>query len=57
VRPCPVLAERHHQADIAEIEEFGPQGLHPWAGFFARNLHLTAETMLSWLQENRSIAT
>jgi phosphotransferase family enzyme len=50
-------AEHHQEVDIAEIEEFGPQGLHPWAGFHARDLHTTARVLLRWLLEHRSFAS
>jgi hypothetical protein len=48
-------AERHQQNDIDEIETFGPQGLAPWAGFLAQNLHHTARELLAWLRANRSL--
>ena len=49
------LAERHQQADIDEIEEYGPQGIEPFKTFMEQGLANEARHMLEWLRLHREL--
>lgn len=45
----------HWQKDVADIEEHGPKGVEPWAGFFARGLADEGRGTINWLETNRHL--
>jgi Phosphotransferase enzyme family len=45
--------ESYWELEIARTTEFGPKGIHPWAGFLARGLPQGERQLLDWVRRHR----